>query len=179
MRLAQWATIQFVHLKEIQGRRRSPGSPRSHFVSALTRVRPRITQMGSRLLGAVAWLCLTIAGISIAMLLLALLLQRVPASAFTDVAALGLVAAVLALIGFALLRRVQVGRTESPRMRLSATQWLPLALLMGFTFGALTVGYSLQVHVPVTQALGGGLLSAIVVFAASSLGFSRRLNAFF
>lgn len=78
--------------------------------------------MGSRLLCAVAWLCLTIAGISIAMLLLAFLLQRVPASAFTDVAALGLVAAVLALIGFALLRRVQVGRTESPRMRLSATQ---------------------------------------------------------
>ena len=135
--------------------------------------------MGRRLLGAVAWLCLTIAGISVAMLLLAFLLQRVPAPAFTDVAALGLAAAVLALIGLTLLRRVQVGRTESPRMRLSATQWLPLALLIGFTFGALTVGYSLHVHIPVTQAVGGGLLSALVVFAASSLGFSRPQNTFF
>ncbi|HEV2028477.1 MAG TPA: hypothetical protein VGS16_08080 [Candidatus Dormibacteraeota bacterium] len=135
--------------------------------------------MGRRLVGAVAWLCLTIAGITIAMFLLSFLLRPVPAPAFTDVAALGLVAAVLALIGFALLRRVQVGRTESPRLRLSATQWLPLALLMGFMFGALTVAYSLQVHVPVTQAFGGGLLSAIVVFAATSLGFSRPKNAFF
>ncbi|HEV2033257.1 MAG TPA: hypothetical protein VGU71_03510 [Candidatus Dormibacteraeota bacterium] len=135
--------------------------------------------MGRRLLGAVAWLCLTIAGISIAMLLLAFLLQRIPAPALMDVAALGLVAAVIALIGFAFLRRVQVGRTESPGMRLSATQWLPLALLMGLTFGALAAGYSLQVHVPVRLALGGGVLSAIVVFAAASLGFSRPQISFF
>ena len=113
------------------------------------------------------------------MLLLAFLLQRVPAPAFTDVAALGLVAPVLALIGFVLLRRVQVGRTGSPRIRLSYMQWLPPALLMGLTFGALTVGYFLQAHVTVMQALGGGLLSAIVVFAASSLGFSRPQNTLF
>jgi hypothetical protein len=107
-----------------------------------------LMRTGRRLLSAVAWLCLTIACISIAMLLLAFLLQRVPAPAFTDVAALGLVAAVLSLIGFVLLRRVQVGRTESPRIRVSAMQWLPLALLMGLTFGALAVGYSLQAHAP-------------------------------
>jgi hypothetical protein len=64
-------------------------------------------------------------------------------------------------------------------MRLYATQWLPLALLVGFMFGAFTVGYSLHEHVPVTQAIGGGLLAAIVVFAASSLGFSRPRNTFF
>lgn len=38
---------------------------------------------------------------------------------------------------------------------------------------------SLQAHIPVTQAVSGGLLSALVVFAASSLGFSRPQNTFF
>jgi hypothetical protein len=137
-----------------------------------------VTTLSVRLLGAVAWLCLTLASIPIAMLLVTFLVRPVPAPAFRDVAALGLVAAWLAMIGFALLRRVQVGRTESPRLRLSATQWLPPALLMGITFGALTVGFFLQVHYPVTQVLGGGLSAAVVVFAAASLGFSRPQNTF-
>lgn len=100
--------------------------------------------------------------------------QPVPAR---DVAALGLIAAVLAPIGFALLRRVRFGRTES-RPAVSAAQWLPAALLMGLTFGALTVGYFLYEHVPASQASGAGLLAAIVVFATSSLGFSRPPNTF-
>jgi hypothetical protein len=133
-----------------------------------------------RLLGAIGWLCLTIAAISFAMLLFTFVLQPVRAPAFRDVVALGLVAAVLGVIGFALLRRVQVGRTESPRLRLSAKQWLPLALFMGISFGALTAGFdSLYDHVAVSQALGGGLLAAIVVFAATSLGFSRPQKTLF
>src|ERR1700674_380429 len=129
------------------------------------------------LLGAFAWLCLTIAAILLGMLLLTFLSQPVPAR---DVAGLGLAAAALGLIGFASLRRVQPARTESPQLGLRGKRWLAPALLGGLTAGVLTEGYDfLQVHSPVSQAIGGGLLAALVVFAAASWGFSRPQNTLF
>jgi hypothetical protein len=48
---------------------------------------------------------------------------------------------------------------------------------MGSTFGVLTAGYDfIQVHGSAPQALGGGLVAAIIVFAAAGLGFSRPQN---
>ncbi len=132
--------------------------------------------IGRRLLGALGWLCLTLAAICVLFLAMTVVLPPNSAPALRTVAALGLVASALGPVGLALLQRTTKATTESAPAP-SMTQWLPAAFLAGLIFGTLIAIYFIVIQAPLVQALWVGLMAGIVVFSASCLGFSRPPKA--